>query len=387
MTEQPPDAQTDSPTPSDTGAGPEASSSMGIFKCGQCGAKLKFQPGTNHQKCPYCGHENPIPQSEEDIRELDFRSHLGGLAEQEGTVERLTVGCRNCGAEVTTEPNITSQECPFCGMPVVATAHSTRQIKPRALLPFKIDRKQAWSRFREWIDGLWFAPGDLKKKAEQQGRLVGIYVPYWTYDSDTTTFYRGQRGEHYWVTEHYTVHRNGKAEHRTRRVRKTRWWPVSGTVWHSFDDVLVLASRSLPRSIAEKLEPWDLPGLVPYQDAYMGGFRAESYQVDLTEGFELAGQIMDGEIRRLVRRDIGGDEQRITSLATQHDHVTFKHILLPIWISAYRYGDKVYRFLINGRTGEVQGQRPWSFWKIALLVIGVIGLAAVGGLLAVALTG
>ena len=81
---------------------------------------------------------------------------------------------------------------------------------------------------------------------------------------------------------------------------------------------------------------------------------------------------MDEGIRRLVRRDIGGDEQRITSVNTQHDNVTFKHILLPIWISAYRYKDRVYRFLINSRTGEVQGERPWSWVKIVLLVMAVL---------------
>ena len=106
------------------------------------------------------------------------------------------------------------------------------------------------------------------------------------------------------------------------------------------------------------------------------GFRAESYHVDLAEGFDHSRQIMDIHIRTLVRSDIGGDEQRISSIRTQHDNVTFKHILLPVWISAYRYKDKIYRFLINGRTGEVQGERPWSWAKIVLLVAGVLCAAA-----------
>jgi len=369
-------APPDVATPQD--APPEA---LPDFRCGQCGATLEYQPGSHSQTCPYCGHENPIAPSEQTIHEQDFRTMLASLAEGEETAERLTVTCDGCGAEVTTEPNITSQTCPFCGSAIVATARSARQIKPRALLPFKIDRKQAWARFQEWIAGLWFAPNDLKKRALRQEQLVGMYVPYWTYDSKTTTRYTGWRGEHYWVTEHYTTMQNGKPVHRTRQVRKTRWWPASGTVYHAFDDVLVLASRSLPRRITEKLEPWDLGNLTPYQDAYLSGFRAESYQIDLAEGFEYAVQIMDGQIRRLVRRDIGGDEQRISSVSTRHDDVTFKHVLLPVWISAYRYGDKVYRFLINGRTGEVQGQRPWSVWKIVLVVLGAV---IVAGLVALA---
>ena len=103
--------------------------------------------------------------------------------------------------------------------------------------------------------------------------------------------------------------------------------------------------------------------------------------MDLGDGFEEACKTMDTDIRHRVRRDIGGDEQRIHSVSTQHDNVTFKHILLPVWISTYRYNNKPYRFLINGRTGEVQGERPWSWAKILLLVLGIA--AAVAAVLAI----
>jgi hypothetical protein len=151
-------------------------------------------------------------------------------------------------------------------------------------------------------------------------------------------------------------------------------------VWNAFDDILILASRSLPKKYADRLEPWDLESLEPYGDAYLSGFRAESYRVTLREGFEEARTVMDSTIRSSVRRDIGGDHQRIHSIRTQYDDITFKHILLPVWISAYRFREKVYRFLVNARTGEVQGERPWSWVKIALAVLA--GLAVIGGLAA-----
>jgi len=347
------------------------------FKCGNCAAKMEFVPGAEAQECPYCGHENPIPKSEEDIKELDFRTYLAKLSDSEQILEQLTVRCDDCGAETTTEPNVTARECPFCGSHIISTASSSKHIKPRSLLSFDITKEQGNQAFGRWISGLWFAPNCLKRIAGQGDKLAGVYVPYWTYDSDTTSFYRGQRGEHYWVTQHYTTRVNGKTVHRTRRVRKTRWYSASGTVWGSFDDVLILASDSLPRKYTEKLEPWDLPNLVPYKDEYLSGFKAESYHVDLADGFDQARAIMDVGIRTLVRRDIGGDEQRISSVRTQHDKVTFKHILLPIWISAYKYKKDTYRFLINGRTGEVQGERPWSWVKIALSVAGVIAIVAI----------
>ncbi len=346
------------------------------FKCGQCGAKMEFKPGALAQVCPYCDHENPIPQSEEDITELDFVTYLKQQSEQEASQEQLVVNCSTCAAEFSTEPNVVAKDCPFCGSPTVSTEHSQKHIKPKSLLPFDVTREKARESFKTWISGLWFAPDCLKKMAAQDGKLNGMYVPYWTYDSKTISYYRGERGEHYWETQHYTTRENGKTVHKTRRVRKTRWYSASGTVWSDFDDVLVLASDSLPRKYTLKLEPWDLENLVSYQDDYLSGFRAESYHVDLEQGFVQAQGIMDTHIRTLVRRDIGGDEQRIHSVKTQHNDVTFKHILLPIWISAYRYKEATYRFLVNARTGEVQGERPWSWVKITLLVLGIA--AAVG---------
>jgi hypothetical protein len=119
-----------------------------------------------------------------------------------------------------------------------------------------------------------------------------------------------------------------------------------------------------------------LPNLVPYADEYLSGFRAESYQVSLPEGFEAAKEVMAPVIEATIRRDIGGDEQQIHSKQTQYRRITFKHILLPVWLTAYRFREKVFRILINARTGEVQGERPYSAWKIAGTVL--VGLAIIG---------
>lgn len=348
-----------------------------MFPCRQCGAKLEYVPGSGAQRCPYCSAENVIPQSDEDIHELDYVDFLRDAGASEEAIERITVKCTACGAESTQRPNVTADRCPFCGADIVATASSTKQIKPKALLPFAIARDAARESFRKWIVSLWFAPNALKRLARQESPIDGMYTPYWTYDCNTTSHYTGLRGDYYWVTETYTTRENGRTVTRTRQVRKVRWTPVSGVVWNTFDDVLVVASQSLPRKYAEALEPWDLEKLMPYQDEYLSGFRAESYQIDLEQGFERAKEIMAGTIHATICRDIGGDLQQVQSVRSQYDNVTFKHILLPVWISAYRYGDKVYRFLVNARTGEVQGERPWSWVKITLAILAALPFVAV----------
>jgi hypothetical protein len=126
-----------------------------------------------------------------------------------------------------------------------------------------------------------------------------------------------------------------------------------------------------------ELEPWDLPELVGYNDSYLAGFVTESYQTQLKEGFDEAKERIRPVIETTVRADIGGDVQQIHSVNTSYNDITFKHILLPLWISAYRFEDKVYRFTVNARTGEVQGERPYSAWKIFFFVLTI--LAVVGG--------
>jgi len=103
--------------------------------------------------------------------------------------------------------------------------------------------------------------------------------------------------------------------------------------------------------------------------------------VGLKEGFEMVKKEVDKPVKELIRKDIGGDKQRIHRYNIKFSEITFKHILLPVWISAYRYNGKVYRFLVNGSTGEVQGERPYSFWKIFFFVVGI--LALVGGSIAI----
>lgn len=350
------------------------------FQCGQCGAELTYAPGLHSLKCGYCGHENPIPQGEADIHELDYHAFLRDAGARQETEERRTLKCQACGAESTVAPHVAAHSCPFCDTTINAVAANRRVIKPRSLLPFRITDQEAKARYRQWLQGLWFAPGALKHRADIEAGIAGIYLPFWTYDAHTLCWYTGQQGTHYYVTEtRQARNAQGKMVSTRVQVRKTRWRMATGRVWNNFNDVLIPASRSMPEKLARALEPWDLANLVPYAGEYLSGYQAESYQVDLGTGFESAKAVMDAKIRDSIRRDIGGDEQRILTAKTQHDKVTFKHILLPVWLSAYRYHGKAYRFMVNARTGEVQGERPWSAPKIAAAVVS--GLTALGTLL------
>ncbi len=348
--------------------------------CPSCAAHLVYAPGSGNLKCEFCGTTFAIAESGEEIAELDYQEFLEKLGDQELMETVRTIRCQGCGAHVNFAANIVSDRCPFCAsVLVVKQAEDEQQIKARSLLPFAVDLAGALEAFRKWIAKLWFAPGALKKRALSTETFKGIYLPYWTYDAQGYSKYRGQRGENYSTVESYTATEGGRQVTKTRNVTKVRWTNVSGEFEKFFDDVLVLGSKSVPENQAAGLAPWDLDKLVPFGEKYLSGFLTETYQVDLKSGFVKAQKIMEQMAANEAKSRIGGDQQRLNSISTIFSDITFKHILLPVWISAFRFQGKVYRFLVNGRNGKIRGQRPYSVWKILLAVLA--GILTLIGLL------
>jgi len=342
------------------------------FPCNSCGANLMFCPGQQSLKCPYCDSVNEIAIEDVPIEENDFLTKLDEIEnhpEQVDTIEVSEIKCGACAAEFAIDPNETAGECPYCATPFVQQPHSEIILKPGALLPFKVTRAKGKDQFNKWVSSLWFAPNKLKEYARTTEKLQGVFLAHWTYDSYTVTSYMGQRGEYYWETEWYT---DSEGNRKSRSVRKTRWYPASGRVSNRFDDILVVANDSLPRKYTQKLEPWDLQELVPYSEEFLSGFRSERYSVGLRQGFTLAQDQVDPVIEQTVRNDIGGDTQRIHNRYSNWNDVTYKYVLLPVWVTAYKFQDDVFRIVINARTGEVQGERPWSWIKITAAVLAVL---------------
>jgi predicted Zn-ribbon and HTH transcriptional regulator len=320
------------------------------FQCPSCGAGMEWDPSAGKLKCPSCKSEREIaPQGSVD--EIPF----GDFAAQERrlTDTALEVQCSNCGATTQFEPGEVASRCPFCATAIVMQPKAADPlIAPHGVLPFSVARERATEAVKAWLGGLWFAPNDLNRVAQQDG-MQGVYIPYWTYDAETQTLYQGERGTYY---------------QDQRGQRQIEWQDCSGAVACSFDDMLTPATTAVQPSRLDALEPWSLQAVKPYEPAFLAGFKAQRYQVDLKQGFDYASGKMRPMIEQLIRRDIGGDQQQVSAMRTEYGDVTFKHVLLPVWIGAYRYQGKLFQVVVNAQRGTVSGERPVSAWKVALAV-------------------
>ena len=276
--------------------------------------------------------------------------------------------CTKCGATTTFDPGVSASRCAFCATPAVVEAPTASDhVRPAGLLPFHVDRNSASQSFRSWVAGLWFRPNDLKTKASVTA-MQGVYVPFWTFDALTHNRWTAEAGYRYYVQVEALV--NGKRV--MRQEARIRWEPAAGFLEKAFDDVPVPASKGLPPGLARGIEPFPTGGLVPYDPQYLSGFLAEEYAVDLPDALATAKVRMTQEIETACSNEVPGDTQRHLQVSTAWSGLTCKNALLPLWISAYQYGGKPFRFLVNGVTGTVDGHAPFSAAKIALAVAAVI---------------
>jgi len=337
--------------------------------CINCGAELLYAPGTTELKCEYCSHTESITPAKNGFEELELKPYLSEMGGQSHSEEITMLHCKNCGAHQHIEEHYKSLHCIYCSMPlIVEETYKEEWIVPGAVLPFQIDQKKAHEVFKKWVKGLWFAPNKLKKATLDPQNTKGLYAPYWTFDAQLFANYTGQRGVYYYVTK--TVG-SGKSR-RTVTERRTRWHPASGTIKGFIDDTLAKASKQKMGIIPIKIAHWNLKLLQPFDSSYLSGFVTEKYTIPLKNGHLEAQKEAREVAGRWVKRDIGGDTQRISSLDMKLSEETFKHILLPVYISAYSFKEKRYNFFVNGQTGKLAGQRPYSFWKIFFLIITIL---------------
>lgn len=345
------------------------------FPCRSCGSQMAYSPAHGKLYCEYCESVTDIDSPEIEAPEyvyypLDDRYDAPNWDE----MSSKTLTCPSCGADTVIGAGVMTATCPFCGSHYVSEATPTPGvILPETMMPFRISREAANERFNNWVKKRWLAPRAFIK-GRHKTELSGIYIPFWTFDAQITTDFRGFGGRR--RTVHYTVRVNGRTEHRTKTV--IDWYPIAGDETMCFDDIPCAATNKIDRAMLQKVGSYSMKVLNVYNPAYLAGFFAERYSISLSEGFAAVRVSMERQMIARIEARCGYDLYRDMHYHHNYDSVHFKHILLPLWLSSYKYRDKVYQLMINGETGQVAGKSPLSAWKIGLLV--ALGILAVGGL-------
>ncbi len=360
--------------------------------CGQCGAELEFNPGASQLKCGYCGHTQQIEvKAGAAVVEYDLQDAIArylGHCKHVPTHGRREVKCQDCGADIIVEAGTVTARCDYCGgKRIIEDELPPGVLQPEGLLSFQFKPPDALERFRKWLrggDGFWgrlwvrlVRPRALQQRANVED-LHGVYVPFWTYDTQSHSRWTAQAGYYYYVTQTY---RDSQGRTQTRQVRKVRWVWTNGQRRDFFDDWLVCASRQYYGSdlaaLMKKIEPFPTQAVVPYDAGYLAGFRAERYSLDLKQGWEIARNGIMDVCRSRCAGDVPGDTHRFLEVRTTFWGQSFKHVLLPVYVMAYRFKDKPYNVLINGATGVVKGGAPLSWVKVTILV--AVLLVLIGG--------
>lgn len=340
------------------------------FTCPSCGGRLQWDIEKQEFACSSCRAPGKILSAESKVVEHPFENYAGRDAEQVVLPDQVTIICQSCGAQVFFTGEQTAVFCPMCGSSQVSQDRQVAGVPPDGIIPFRISAAQAQQNFHKWIKSRWFAPNQIKK-AYQVGKLDGMYLPYWTFDMEADAWYTGEGGT-----------RRQRTDKKGNTTIYIDWTSVSGSVSGGFDDIPVCASENRVNAVIDTVFPYSTSGgCVPYSSAYLSGFMAERYAVRADEAVEEAKAHVHAQMKKYAVQDIehSYDEARVTTLDVEYRDLRYKHVLLPAWSSAFSYRGKQYLYLINGETGKVGGQRPYSVWKILAAVLA--GAALVAGVI------
>ena len=330
-------------------------------KCPSCAGIMSFDPLTGGLLCPFCEYTETIKTNDENLSAEEMCiSTADRIENRNWGVEKKIVTCQACGAESVYDVLQISSVCPFCDSNKVMEANCENTMAPNGVVPFRITDTQAGELFKKWIKKKFFTPKTAKESAEAT-QFLGVYLPYWTFDTDTKSDY----------TADYGIDKRVKRGNKVETV--TKWFKTRGNYLESIDDELINATTNHNQTLLRGLEPFDTADNRIYKPEYIAGFVAERYAIGIKEAWEMAKQYISQRLKRniesKVKKDNRADRVRNLKVHTTYTNITYKYLLLPIWISHYKYKEKVYHFMVNGQTGRVSGTAPISALKVALAIL------------------
>jgi hypothetical protein len=238
--------------------------------------------------------------------------------------------------------------CPFCGSTDLTSTPDAKAIAPTGVVPFRITREQAAAAMRNWLGQGYWRPGDLSEQALVV-KMTPVYVPYWVFDAQTHTFWTADTDQ-------------------TPPGARSQWYPVSGQRDGQQGGLLIGASAALTPQETSDLRPFDLSAAVSPDEVDLNNAIYEQFSVPRKYARPQARRALESLELRDAVPDVPGGSRNL-KVNTRFTDLMSQPVLLPVWIMAYRYRERVFRFLVNGQTGRSTGQAPVSWQKISLAVV------------------
>ena len=347
------------------------------YTCPKCGASTKFNVSAGGIACEHCGYSSQPDSLTVGTRAEEFEFTLDTLEREKGLGEdRRILNCEQCGAVLSVPAKSITITCPFCASNRVSLSESAlNELQPKHLIPFKVQPNEIRQYAKDWLGKGWFHPEELSQQA-QMSQFTGVYLPFWTFDSNINANWKAEVG--YEKQERYYDANSKSWKTRTKIV----WKWESGQIHLRIDDLLVKGSAKVSQTILERITPFDMHALKEYNPDFLAGWHAQQYDINLSKAWEKGKALMREAAKKNCYADIPTHHVRNFSMVADFADEAWRYILLPVYISAYKFEDEIFQIMINGQNGTIAGQKPVAWWKIWLAILGMLlpglGLGLIG---------
>ena len=321
------------------------------IKCPGCSAALIFDASSGMMECKYCGCMFNI----EEVAEQEVKQAEKEIAQEE-TMECHIYSCTECGAELVVNGVEAATFCAYCGQPTIVFRRVSQEMKPKWIIPFKVQKGEAIEAIRARFRKGLFVPKEVKEF--EIDRVSGVYIPYWIFD----TYY------------HDTQLIQGTVKH--GKFTKKMYFEREADC--EFTKITLDASSKLNDESSQRLEPFDTDELCPFEVVYMSGYYADRFdqkgKVIREKVQERTQDYFDGQ----MLASVNAYDCSIVDSNPKFEVKKEEYALFPAWFLSFRYKDKPYTMLVNGQTGKVVGTPPTDKKRVKACFILAFALSACG---------
>ena len=322
------------------------------YKCLNCDAPLKYNPSGKNWKCEYCASvftKAELTRNEEKFEKTKV---------EEKKTDDLVVDeyvCQNCGAKIVADANTAATFCVYCRNTAILKSRLDGKFAPNRVIPFAKTKKDAINGFSSVCKGKLFLPKEfaLEKNIND---ITGVYIPFFLHSCDLDVTVRGKGTK-------VSTWRVGDTIY-----TKTDTYAVSREGNYGFDMIPVDGSTRFENAIMNSIEPFKYEDLVDFGAGYLSGFLAEKYDVEMEEtkkeSMKRAETSALNDLKSSASVGYATFNMEYSNIdKTKEDS---EYVLLPVWMLNIKYNGKMYPFAMNGQTGKMIGDFPYSKGKAFL---------------------